>query len=92
MDTSEHHEHELHVIVFSLRTPEPKEFTWEPTMTIGAAATAAASAFGYEPGNFGLETTGEHGHVLENNKTLEGEQIHDGEKLELISTGGGVHG
>jgi hypothetical protein len=85
----EHH-HELKVIVFAPRSPHPKEFIWRKALKVGEAAREAATAFGYTGGNPGLQTEGHHPRVLDNNKTLEQEHVHNGEKLELIDTGGGV--
>ena len=82
--------HDLHVVVFAPRSPNPKPFTWAPSLTVGAAARQAAAAFGYSGGNPGLQTEGKVPRVLDNNKTLAGENVHDGDKLELIDTGGGV--
>ena len=78
------------VIVFSPRSPHPKEFTWRESLTVGEAAREAATAFGYQGGNPGLQTTTMPPRVLDNNKTLAAEHVHNGEKLELIDTGGGV--
>jgi hypothetical protein len=85
----EHHQ-EVKVIVFAPRSPYPKEFIWRKTLKVGEAAREAATAFGYTGGNPGLQTEGHPPRVLDNNKTLAQERVHDGEKLELIDTGGGV--
>jgi hypothetical protein len=80
----------LHVVVFAPRAPNPKTFAWQAILTIGDAARQAATDFGYTGGNPGLQTEGRQPRVLDNNKTLAAEQIHNGDKLELIDTGGGV--
>jgi len=87
-----HHHRRLRVIVFSPRTPEPKEFFWRRTMLVGEAAKIAATAFGYVGGNPGLQTDTTPPRVLDNKKTLEAEHVHCGEKLEILDSGGGVYG
>jgi hypothetical protein len=84
------HDDTIKVIVYSPRSPHPKEFEWRKTLRIGEAAREAATAFGYKGGNPGLQTTANPPRVLDNNKTLAEEHVHNGEKLELIDTGGGV--
>jgi hypothetical protein len=86
----EHGHHDITVIVFAPRSPHPKEFTWPRTLKVGDAARQAATAFGYQAGNPGLQTEGHHPRVLDNSKTLAEEHVENGEKLELIDTGGGV--
>jgi hypothetical protein len=86
----EHRDDTIRVIVFAPRSPHPKEFTWPKTLKVGEAAREAATAFGYQGGNPGLQTEGHPPKVLDNNKTLEQEHVRNGEKLELIDTGGGV--
>jgi len=85
-----HRHHRIRVIVFSPRTPEPKEFFWRRNMLVGDAAKLAATAFGYVGGNPGLQTDATPPQVLDNKKTLEAEHIHNGSKLELLDSGGGV--
>jgi len=86
----EHRDHKIRVIVFAPRYPQPKDFTWPKTLKVGEAAREAATAFGYQGGNPGLQTEAHPPKVLDNNKTLEQEHVRDDEKLELIDTGGGV--
>jgi len=85
-----HRHRRIRVIVFSPRTPEPKEFFWRRDMLVGAAARVAATAFGYVGGNPGLQTDTTPSRVLDNKKTLEAEHVHCGAKLELLDSGGGV--
>jgi len=85
-----HRHRRIRVIVFSPRTPEPKEFFWRRNMLVGDAAKAAATAFGYVGGNPGLQTDTTPPRVLDNKKTLEAEDVHNGSKLELLDSGGGV--
>jgi len=87
-----HHHRRIRVIVFSPRTPEPKEFFWRRTMLVGEAAKIAAAAFGYVGGNPGLQTDTTPPRVLDNKKTLEAEHVRCGEKLEILDSGGGVYG
>jgi hypothetical protein len=89
-DLSRAHGETIKVIVFSPRSPNPKEFEWRKNLRVGEAAREAANAFGYQGGNPGLQTTANPPRVLDNNKTLGEEHVHNGEKLELIDTGGGV--
>jgi hypothetical protein len=85
-----HRHRRIRVIVFSPRTPEPKEFFWRRHMLVGEAARVAATAFGYVGGNPGLQTDTTPARVLDNKKTLEAEHVHCGTKLELLDSGGGV--
>ncbi len=78
---------DLHVTVFAPRTPEPKDFRWDKTTLVGEAASQAAIFFGYKGGNPGLQ---KGDHVLDNKKSLEQAGINNGDKLELVDTGGGV--
>jgi hypothetical protein len=81
---------EITVTVFSPRSPEPMTFTWGKTIKVGEAAREAATAFGYQGGNPGLQTTGNPPRVLDNDKPLVAEHVRDGDELELVDTGGGV--
>jgi hypothetical protein len=78
------------VIVFAPRSPNPKEFTWEKTLTVGQAAREAATAFGYKATSPGLQTDSNPPRTLDNGNTLAQEGVDNGDKLELIDTGGGV--
>jgi hypothetical protein len=78
----------VHVIVFSPREPRPREFDFPSTETVGAAASTAGTAFGYPAG---LNLTFERGKtVLNRGETLAAAGVHNGDKLELVDTGGGV--
>jgi hypothetical protein len=79
---------ELTVIVYAPRTPAPKTFMWLKTFKVGEAAREAATAFGYQGGNPGLQNV--KGQVLDNKKSLVAEGVRDGDTLELIDGGGGV--
>ena len=78
---------ELGVIVFAPRSPKSKDFTWDKTTLVGEAASQAATEFGYKEGNPGFQ---KGDHVLDNNKSLENAGVLNGDKLELVDTGGGV--
>jgi hypothetical protein len=78
----------LTVLVFSPRNPADKrEFTWSKHLTVGEAATEAATAFGYSGGQ---PTLAKDGTPLDRSKQLVAEHIKDGDVLELIDAGGGV--
>lgn len=76
------------VTVYAPRSPEPKTFEFPRNELVGAAARTAADAFGYEGGNPSFAT--EQKVVLDRNKSLAAEHVHDGEKLNLVDVGGGV--
>lgn len=79
---------DLAVFVFAPRNPsDRREFTWSKHLTVGEAATEAATAFGYSGGQ---PTLARDGKPLDRSKQLVAEHIHDGEVLELIDAGGGV--
>jgi len=84
----DHHQNDITVSVLSPRSPEPKSFTWPKTMRVGEAAREAASAFGYQGGNPGLQNA--QGEVLDNQKPLVAAGVRDGDRLEIVDTGGGV--
>ncbi len=88
--TTVQEKHEVTVVVFSPRSPDPKTFTWRKTTKVAEAARQAAAAFGYEGGTPGLQTTDDPPRVLDNDKTLVAEHIVDGIELEIVDTGGGV--
>jgi hypothetical protein len=48
--------HELHVVVYAPRDPEPKHFAFAVGETVGHAAAQAAEKFGYAPGHFSFQT------------------------------------
>lgn len=78
---------DLVVTVFSPRSPEPKQFTWDKSRLVGDAAREAATAFGYAGGNPGLK---KEEAVLDNAQSLYAAGIEHGDELELVDTGGGV--
>jgi hypothetical protein len=76
------------VKVYAPKDPdEPKIFTWPRTELVGVAAQQAASAFGYESGNF---TLGHKHETFNSDETLEQAKVHEHEHLRLIDIGGGV--
>lgn len=89
-DQDGHGKDTITVIVSAPRTPQPKTFHWPKTLKVGEAAKLAADAFGYKGGSPGLQTEKKPQRVLDNNKTLEEEGVRNGDKLEIVDTGGGV--
>ena len=86
---SDQHEKELHVEVFVASIKEPKPFEWPPSENVGAAADQAARAFGVKtdpPPSF----QNSKDVVFSRSKTLGQEGVTNGDKLELVVTGGGV--
>ena len=78
----------VHVIVYSPREPHPREFDFPSAETVGAAASKAGTAFGYPAG---LSLTFEKSkNVLNRDATLAAAGVDNGDKLELVDTGGGV--
>ncbi|MGH7281973.1 MAG: hypothetical protein ACRELY_10645 [Polyangiaceae bacterium] len=76
------------VEVFAPKEIDGKKFTFRSNLKVGTAAHEAAVAFGYPKDT---KATFKHGKkVLDADKTLEESHVHDGEKLELVDTGGGV--
>ncbi len=87
--SNEAHRNDLHVIVQSPRVTKPKEFTFPSEEKVSAAASQAGVAFGYPPGlNLTFETAKDE--VLNRDLTLAQAHVHNGDKLELVDTGGGV--
>jgi hypothetical protein len=72
------------------RSDERKTFEWPQTKKVGAAAREAASAFEYEGGTPGFQTTDTPPRELDNDKTLVAEHVKSGDVLELTDVGGGV--
>jgi hypothetical protein len=85
--TKDEHDHTLTVTVYAPRAVEPKTFTWNKTTKVGDAAKEAAEAFGYTAGTPTLQKGQD---VLDRNKPLVAEKVHDGDRLELVDAGGGV--
>jgi len=79
----------VHVIVRSPRVAKPKEFTFPSDEKVGAAASQAGEAFGY-PKGLNLTFENEKEQVLNRDQTLAQAGVDNGDKLELVDTGGGV--
>ena len=80
----------VHVIVSVASIKQPKEFHWPDNELVGAAADAAAKAFGItveQPPSF----QNERDQVLDRSKTLKAAGIRNGSHLELVAGGGGVY-
>jgi hypothetical protein len=77
----------IDVAVFAPGDTESKPFEFNKHLSVADAAKQAAAAFGLPEGDptFAKGTT-----VLDRNKQLVAEGVRDGDKLELIDTGGGV--
>lgn len=86
--TSGQEVHELHVVVYAPRDPEPKPFTFPSRESVGQAAARAAAEFGYAPSNFSFQT--ESGEVLNRDLTLAAAGVRNEDKLTLVDVGGGV--
>jgi hypothetical protein len=78
----------LHVSVLSPREPDPRAFVFTRTETVGDAARAASTAFGYTGGNPSFQNA--DGEVLDRTKSLVAAHLHDGATVELVDVGGGV--
>ncbi len=89
--TAEGREHEQHqtvtVKVFAPRKTEPKTFTWDKHMLVGAAASDAAKAFEYPART---PTLVKNDKALNRDQQLVAEGVRDGDELELTDIGGGV--
>jgi hypothetical protein len=78
----------FHVEVVAPRAPtQPKEFTWSKHITVGEAADQAAAEFGYAAG---VATLAKDGVELDRSKQLVAAGVRDGDRLNLIDSGGGV--
>lgn len=82
-----HDKHQITVKVFAPRTPNGRKFTWDKHLPVADAAQQAATAFGYTTGTF---TLAKDGVALDRAKQLVAAGARDGDKLELVDTGGGV--
>ena len=78
------------VVVYSPNHAEPRHFEWEAELLVGKAAIAAAEAFGIFVGETKPTFRNEAGDILDTAVTLAEAGVHEGSKLELVSSGGGV--
>ena len=76
------------VSVFEPSQPEPKSFTWQKTMKVAEAAREAAQAFGLAAEDPTFQNA--DGEILDRGKPLVAAGVRDGDRLELVSAGGGV--
>jgi len=76
------------VHVYEPSTPDPRDFTWPKTMKVGEAAVEAAKAFGLAAEDPTFQNAG--GEILDRQKPLVAAGVRDGDRLELVSAGGGV--
>jgi hypothetical protein len=90
-DSAHEQDHKDHqtvtVKVFAPRKTEPKVFTWDKHMLVGAAASEAANAFEYPAG---APTLVKNDKALNRDRQLVAEGVRDGDELELTDIGGGV--
>ena len=78
---------DITVTVFAPREPDGREFTWSKHLAVGEAAQEAAAAFGYTPGT---PTLAKDRVALDRTKQLVAAGVREGDRLELVDTGGGV--
>lgn len=83
----QHPDQDVTVTVFAPRDPDGDPFTWNKHQTVGVAAQEVADAFGYSPGT---PTLAKDGVALDRDKQLVAAGVHEGDRLELVDTGGGV--
>jgi hypothetical protein len=76
------------VTVYAPSFTEPKIFTWPQTMKVGDAAAEVAAAFGINAEAATFQNSSDE--VLDRQKPLVAGGVRDGDKLELVSAGGGV--
>lgn len=78
------------VIIFSPNHPDSKRFEWGVAHTIGRAAIEAAKAFGICVGEMTPTFLNESGEVLDLTSSFADSGVCEGDKLELVTSGGGV--
>ena len=78
------------VLVFSPNHTEPKRFTWKTEYTVGRAAIEAAEAFGIRVGETKPTFRNQAGELLDITASLAEAGVREGDKLELVTSGGGV--
>jgi hypothetical protein len=80
---------QITVTVIAPRDPDnPRTFEFKHNELIADAARTAATAFGYTGGNPSFANDQQV--VLDRNKSLAAEHVHDGDTLHLVDIGGGV--
>lgn len=70
------------------RHPKPKNYNFEATMLVGAAADQVAEDFGYAGGRPTFQSDDDV--LLDRDKSLREEGVKDGDEFELVDVGGGV--
>jgi hypothetical protein len=82
------HRHDVTVEVFVPKEPDKhRRFTWPLSLTVGEAAIQAAAALGYAGPNLTLARART---VFAPAGTLRAAKIDNGDKVDLVSAGGGV--
>jgi hypothetical protein len=77
------------VQVVAPRDPDhPRAFEFRHNELVGTAARLAADAFGYTAGSPSFAN--DDNVVLDRDKSLAAEHVHDGDTLHLVDVGGGV--
>jgi len=79
---------QITVAVYQPSDPEPRSFTWPKNKKVGEAADEAAAAFGLPVTKPTFQNA--EGDVFDRGKPLVAEGVKDGDKLDLVSAGGGV--
>ena len=79
--------HRVTVTVFAPSHLKPKHFNFKTTLTVGDAATEAATKFHVD---VEAPTFQKGDEVLDRTKTLATAGVKDGDELDLVSAGGGV--
>ncbi len=80
---------QITVQVVAPRDPDhPRTFEFRHNELVGTAARVAADAFGYTAGNPSFAN--DENVVLDRDKSLAAEHVHDGDTLHLVDVGGGV--
>jgi hypothetical protein len=78
------------VIVYSPNHTDPKRFTWSTGHTLGRAAIEAAEAFGLFVGQTKPTFRNQAGELLDITASLAEAGVQEGDKLDLVTSGGGV--
>ena len=87
-ETVDEHRRNLVLRVFSPRHPDPKPFRFDLDITVGAAASKASEAFGYDGGTPTFKRKDRT--VLDRMITLRAAGLRHREEVELVDVGGGV--
>ena len=78
------------VFVFSPNHTQPTRFEWDPGLTVGEAALAAAKEFRLQVGETKPTLQNSDGEVLDTGVTLAEAGVCNSDRFELVTSGGGV--